>query len=114
MATGHESARVGRDLSGVVEGHALQERKGGHGVMYSSHIYPWKTDWKGKVLAATEKYPIFVGEVGCPPDWKGFEFIPPASRIQALGAWPPDVLGMIQKHRLPGPASASIRGVGRW
>ena len=88
------------DLSGVVQGHALQEHKGGNGVMYSSHIYPWKTDWKAKVLAAAEKYPIFVGEVGCPPDWKAFEFIPPSGRIQDLDAWPPDVLGMIQKHRL--------------
>ena len=88
------------DLSGVVEGHALRERTSGNGVVYSSHIYPWKSDWKSKVLAAAEKYPIFIGEVGCPPDWKGFEFIPPSGRIKDLDAWPPDVLGMIQKHRL--------------
>jgi hypothetical protein len=87
------------DLSGVVAGHALKEGAGGNGVVYSSHIYPWKRDWKGKVLAA-EKHPIFIGEVGCPPDWKGFAFIPPASRIADLDAWPADVLGMIQKHRL--------------
>ena len=90
------------DLSGVVQGHALKERAGGNGVMYSSHIYPWKSDWKSKVLAAAEKVPIFVGEVGCPPDWKGFEFIPLAERREDLSshAWPPDVLGMIQKHKL--------------
>lgn len=88
------------DLSGLIQGHALQERTNGNGVMYSSHIYPWKSDWQGKVLAAAEKHPIFVGEVGCPPDWKGFEFIPPASRIKDLDSWPLDVLGMIQKQRL--------------
>ena len=88
------------DLSGVVQGFALKERAGGNGVMYSSHLYPWKRDWKGKVLAAAATHPIFVGEVGCPPDWKGFAFIPPESRIKDLDAWPADVLGMIQKHRL--------------
>src|SRR6185312_1106721 len=88
------------DLSGVMQGYALKDRAGGNGVMYSSHIYPWKRDWTDKVLAAAEKYPIFVGEVGCPPDWKGFAFIPQESRIKDLQAWPPDVLGMIQKHKL--------------
>jgi len=90
------------DLSGVLQGYALQERAGGNGIVYSSHIYPWKSDWNGKVLAAAEKFPLFIGEVGCPPDWKGFEFIPPSGRTEDLSAhaWPPDVLGMIQKHRL--------------
>lgn len=90
------------DLSGVVQGYALEEQPGGHGIMYSSHIYPWKRDWQGKVLVAAEKYPLFVGEVGSPPDWKGFEFIPPGGRFEDLAAraWQPDVLGMMQKHRL--------------
>jgi endoglucanase len=90
------------DLSGVVQRYALEERRGGRGIMYSAHIYPWKSDWKGKVLAAAEKYPIFVGEIGCPPDWKGFEFIPPAGRFEDLSArvWPSDVLGMIQSNKL--------------
>lgn len=90
------------DLSGVLQGFALADRPGGRGIVYSSHIYPWKSDWTGKVLAAAEKYPLFVGEVGCPPDWKSFEFIPPSGRTEDLSArlWQPDVLGMIQAHRL--------------
>jgi hypothetical protein len=43
-----------------------------------------------------------VGEVGAPPDWKGFEFIPESGRTEDLAArtWQPDILGLIQKHRL--------------
>jgi hypothetical protein len=90
------------DLTGVLQGYALEERNGGNGIVYSSHIYPWKRDWQNKVLAAARKYPLFLGEVGCPPDWKGFEFIPPAERFEDLSthAWPPDVLAMIQQHQL--------------
>ena len=52
------------------------------------------------MLTAAAKYPIFVGEVGCPGDWKGFEFIAPGARPKDLSAWPPDVLGLIQKNKL--------------
>ena len=76
----------GYDLSGVVGGYALQERTGGNGIMYSSHIYPWKTDWQHHTLAAAEKYPIFIGEVGCPESYKGFQFIPLAGR-HPLEGW---------------------------
>ena len=90
------------DLSGIVNGFALQDSKTGNGIVYSSHIYPWKRGWKDKVLAAAEKHPLFLGEVGCPPDWKGFEFIPESSRVEDLSKheWPPDMLGLIQKHKL--------------
>jgi hypothetical protein len=90
------------DVSGVLNGYALEERPGGHGIVYSSHIYPWKRDWQKKVLAVAEKHPLFLGEVGCPPDWKSFQFIPVNERTEDLGsgAWPRDVLGMIQQHEL--------------
>ncbi|MCX7010095.1 MAG: cellulase family glycosylhydrolase, partial [Kiritimatiellaeota bacterium] len=61
-ATGARNAVIvggldwGYDLSGVAGDYALAER-GGNGLIYSSHIYPWKNDWKGKVLAAAEKFP---------------------------------------------------------
>ena len=92
----------GYDLSGVMNGYALDDR-GGNGIMYSSHVYPWKTDWQGKTLIAADKYPIFVGEVGCPEKWEDFAFIPPNMRQEKLGpgcTWPVDMLGMIQKHKL--------------
>ena len=51
------------DLSGIAKGFALEE-KGGNGIIYSTHIYPWKKGWQEKVLVVADKYPILVGEVG--------------------------------------------------
>lgn len=86
----------GYDLSGVLAGHALDD-KGGNGIMYSSHVYPWKSDWQGKFLAAAEKYPLFIGEVGA--DTQRMEFLPP-ERHEDPATWVPDMLGVIQKQRL--------------
>jgi hypothetical protein len=86
----------GYDLSGVLEGFALEDR-GGNGIMYSSHVYPWKSDWQGKFLVLAEKYPLFIGEVGA--DTQRMEFIPP-ERHEDPAIWVPDMLGVIQKHRL--------------
>jgi hypothetical protein len=84
------------DLSGILQGYALED-KTGHGIMYSAHIYPWKSDWQGKVLDVAAKYPIFVGEVGA--DVKKMDFLPP-ERQEDPYTWVPDMLGCIQKHRL--------------
>ncbi len=84
------------DLSGVLEGFALTER-GGNGILYETHVYPWKREWQKMFLDAAAKYPILVGEVGCQPKPMPFEtpqsFEPPES-------WAPDMLGCIQKYRL--------------
>ncbi|MCP5543525.1 MAG: cellulase family glycosylhydrolase [Akkermansiaceae bacterium] len=86
----------GLDLRGVVDGHALEE-PGGNGVMYAWHVYNWHKDWEKHMLAASEKYPILVGEVGA--DVKKMDFLP--HDIQEDPAtWVPDMLGYIQKHRL--------------
>jgi hypothetical protein len=89
----------GYDLSGVAGEYALSEAPAGNGIVYSSHIYPWKKDWQEKVLAAAAKYPLFIGEVGCPPDYKGFQFIPENQRYPLEG-WATDVLALIQANRL--------------
>lgn len=65
--------------------------------MLASHIYPWKSDWEGKVLRAAEKYPIFLGEVGA--DVKKMSFLPD-DRQEDPYTWVPDMLGAIQKYRL--------------
>jgi endoglucanase len=92
----------GYDLSGVVNGFALTDPPGNDGIMYSSHIYPWKKDWQHNTLDAAAKYPIFVGEVGTPPDWSTFAFIPMDQRTEDLskGEWAPDMIGLIQKYKL--------------
>lgn len=84
------------DLTGVVNGHALDDR-GGNGIVYDTHIYPWKSQWREKALVAAEKYPILVGEVGC--TWQRMPFIPP-ERHENPYTWAPDMIAFIQKHRL--------------
>jgi endoglucanase len=85
------------DLSGILKGYALEEKEGGNGIMYSTHIYNWKRGWEEKVLAIAEKYPIIVGEVGA--DVKKMSFIPAGNQEDPY-TWNPDMLGVIQKYRL--------------
>ncbi len=84
------------DLSGIAKGFGLTE-EGGNGIVYSTHIYPWKRDWAGKVLLVAEKHPIFVGEVGA--DAKKMTFIPAEAQEDAE-TWVPEMLGLIQKYKL--------------
>lgn len=84
------------DLSGIAKGFDVKE-KGGNGIVYSTHIYPWKRDWAGKVLLIADKYPLFVGEVGA--DINKMSFIPAEAQEDPY-TWVPDMLGLIQKHKL--------------
>ena len=84
------------DLSGVLKGFALDDR-GGNGIVYSTHVYPWKSDWKNKFLVVAEKYPLFIGETGCTE--KPMPFIDP-KKHKDPHTWAPDMIGLIQKHRL--------------
>lgn len=86
----------GYDLSGIVNGYALDDR-GGNGIVYDSHVYPWKSDWAGKTLVAAEKYPVLIGEVGA--ELEPMSFVPP-ERHEDPYEWSPDMLGLIQKHKL--------------
>ena len=52
------------DLSGMAQGFALKDAAEGHGIILSTHIYPWKKGWQEKVLVMAKQAPIFVGEVG--------------------------------------------------
>lgn len=77
------------DLTGVMNGYALQDSKGS-GIIYSSHIYPWKRDWEGKVAVAAKKYPVILGEVGCQPDPKQEDPM----------TWAPKILAFVDKYQL--------------
>ncbi len=85
------------DLSGVVNGYALDEHEGGNGIMYSWHQYNWHTGWAKTVLPVAEKYPILVGEVGA--DTNKMDFIPHDIQ-ESPYTWVPDMLGFIQKYKL--------------
>jgi len=84
------------DLSGVLNGFALEDRTG-NGIMYSTHVYPWKRGWQKAFLDVAAKHPIFIGEVGA--DVKKMSFIPLEAQ-EDPATWVPDMLGVIQKHRL--------------
>ena len=84
------------DLSGILKGYALEDN-GGNGIIYASHIYPWKSNWQGKMLDIAAHHPILIGEVGADHKRQPWEteanFVKPET-------WLPDMLGLIQKHRL--------------
>ncbi len=85
------------DLSGILNGHALVDVPEGLGIMYETHVYPWKSGWQECFINAAAKYPLLVGEVGCQPD--PMPFLPP-ERHEAPETWAPDMIGCIQKYRL--------------
>ena len=84
------------DLTGIVNGFALTD-KSGNGIMYASHVYPWKRSWQKKFLDAAAKHPILLGEVG--GDINKMKFIP-ANQQENVDTWVPAMLGLIQQHRL--------------
>lgn len=84
------------DLSGILNGFAVDDH-GGNGVMYSTHVYPWKSNWQKSFLNVAEKYPILVGEVGA--DAKKMDFMPHEQQ-EDWDSWVPSMLGLIQKYQL--------------
>ena len=75
---------------------ALDDRNG-DGIIYSAHVYPWKDHWQEKFVCVAEKYPLFLGEVGA--DTQKMDFIP-ADKQEDPATWVPDILGLIQSHKL--------------
>lgn len=83
------------DLRGIVSGYALKD-KSGNGVVYATHIYPWKKMWDVNVTPAIAKVPVFVGEVGTKP-WKPGD--PPHENVYTA-SWAPEVIAYINKYKL--------------
>ncbi|MBV9864449.1 MAG: cellulase family glycosylhydrolase [Abitibacteriaceae bacterium] len=77
------------DLSGVDNGFALADTKG-NGIVYDTHVYPWKKDWDNKFGKTAEQHPVLLGEVGCEPDPKQ----------EDPYKWAPRILDYIQQHQL--------------
>ena len=84
------------DISGILKGFALDDR-GGNGIAYVTHVYPWKSDWQGKFLDVAAQYPVVMTEVGC--DIKRYDFIP-VERFENPYSWAPDMIACIQKNRI--------------
>ncbi|MEI7578094.1 MAG: cellulase family glycosylhydrolase [Armatimonadota bacterium] len=83
------------DLRGVLSGYGLNDPSG-NGIVYATHIYPWKKDWDANVTPVFAKYPVIVGEVGTKP-WK--EGDPPHENVYTED-WAPAVMAYIEKHKL--------------
>ena len=66
--------------AGIAVSKARRDTAAGRGIVYSSHIYPWKFQWDKYVLAAAGKHPLFIGEVGNPRRWEDFSFIVESAR----------------------------------
>jgi hypothetical protein len=81
-------------LTGVLDGYALKDPSA-NGIMYSSHIYPWKGNWQKHVLDIAAKHPIFIGEVGCSDKKMSFE-----KELKDPYKWAPDMIACIQKYKL--------------
>jgi len=62
----------GYDLRGIASSYALEDTQEGNGIMYDSHIYPWKgldiNVHNTNVLCIADKYPILIGEIGIEPN----------------------------------------------
>lgn len=84
------------ELDGILDGYALEDTEG-NGIIYSCHIYPWKSDWQKYLLDAVAKHPILLGEVGA--DSNKMSFVP-LSRQEDPKTWVPAILGLIQQHHL--------------
>ncbi len=83
------------DISGILNGYAIDDH-GGNGVVYSTHVYPWKNKWQSKFMRTAEQHPIFIGECGASKE--RMPFIPPEQHEEAE-TWVPDFLGLVQKHK---------------
>ena len=91
------------DLSGVSSGEYVLKDPKGRGIIYSSHIYPWKKGWQHAFVDALDKYPVFIGETGNIRAWEDFSFIPVSARTEKVGVgsqWPIDMLGLIQSRKI--------------
>ena len=83
------------DLSGILNGYALDD-KGGNGIVYDTHFYNWHKNWD-RILPVAEKYPVLVGEFGADPNKMSFI---PAKAQEDPYTWSPDALGFVQKNHL--------------
>jgi endoglucanase len=86
----------GYDLSGIAKGFGLKDSSG-NGIIYGSHIYPWKSDYQKKILDIVDKHPILFGENG--GNVKKMSFIP-ASQQEDVEIWVPRFLGIVQKYKI--------------
>lgn len=79
--------------------------KAGNGIIYDTHIYPWKghkSDWDSKVGSVRKKYPILIGECGWQfTDSTGNITYPPGSSLY-YDKWVPELLAWMNDEKTYG------------
>jgi hypothetical protein len=83
-------------LEELCDGYEIDDR-GGNGIIYDSHVYPWKPlDWDTYVAKAAAKYPVIIGEFGHYGD-----DAKPEEGKQRLksGEWMPRLMDWIDKNQ---------------
>lgn len=78
-------------LDGVAGGYTIDD-KGGNGVIYDSHIYPWKPlDWDIYVTCVADRFPLLIGEFGHYGDQakprEGMQSLPSAEWMMRILDW---------------------------
>jgi hypothetical protein len=84
----------GFDLSGILNGYALTDPTG-NGIVYDSHVYPWKTYIQSKVGTVAQTYPVLLGELGHPggTSYNGMSF-------EHHSTWVPKIMDWVNSHNL--------------
>jgi hypothetical protein len=84
----------GYDLSGITQGYALSDATG-NGVVYDSHVYPWKSYIQSKVGTVAQTYPVLLGELGHPggTTYSGMSF-------EHHSTWVPKIMDWVNNHNL--------------
>jgi len=92
------------DLKGIDRGYALEDRNTsgtmrGNGIIYDSHVYPFKVEWKENVECIKDKYPVLIGECGWfDPKWYR-DKIDPNWHAQPHETWCPKLLDWIERNQ---------------
>lgn len=102
------------NLTGIVNGYALIDQgsngdtsKTGNGIMYDTHIYPWKgrtSNWDNAVGEVRKQYPILVGESGWDPatnESVGGKVYPPGSDMYH-DKWMPELFAWMNDEETYG------------
>lgn len=86
----------GYNLSGILNGYALTDTSSGNGVVYDSHVYPWKSYIQRDVGNVALVYPVLLGEFGHP----GGTTYPGQSSFETDTTWVPRMMDWVNTNNL--------------
>jgi hypothetical protein len=86
----------GYNLSGILNGYALTETATGNGIVYDSHVYPWKSYIQRDVGNVALVHPVLLGEFGHPGTTTYIGLGP----FEAHETWVPRMLDWVNTNNL--------------